>query len=95
MGLLQHFEYVAGGDTSAEKKPSPTPVLDVLARFETEAHEALFVGDSVYDMKAAKGAGVRSVAALYGFGPNGFSNGADFKIKRFGELVDIVKGLGG
>jgi phosphoglycolate phosphatase len=93
LGLLKHFDYVSGGDTSAEKKPSPVPIFDVLSRFDTQPADALFIGDSVYDMLAARAAGVRSVAALYGFGRQGFSEGANFRIGRIGELVDIVRSL--
>jgi phosphoglycolate phosphatase len=95
LGLLHYFDYVSGGDTSAEKKPSAVPILDVLSRFALQPAEALLVGDSIYDMLAARASGVRSVAALYGFGSPGFSEGADFTIGRLGELVDIVKRLNG
>ncbi len=95
LGLLRHFDYVSGADTSAERKPSPVPVLDVLSRFAVQPADALFVGDSVYDMAAARAAGVRSVAVLYGFGLPSFSEGADFTIERIGELVEIVKKLNG
>lgn len=95
LGLLKHFDYISGGDTASERKPSPVPVLEALTRLGAEPHEALFVGDSIFDMTAAKAAGVRSVAVLYGFGPKGFSQGADYTIDRIDELVDIVKKLNG
>ena len=47
--LMEYFDYVAGGDTFAEKKPSPMPVFDVLSRFDARPEETLLVGDSIYD----------------------------------------------
>ncbi len=93
LDLLEHFDYVAGGDTGAQKKPSPVPIFDALARFDTLPGDALFVGDSIYDMAASRAAGVRSVAALYGYGSPGFSQGADYSIGRIEELIDLVAGL--
>jgi phosphoglycolate phosphatase len=90
VGLLPYFDYVAGGDTHSEKKPSPVPILSVLSRFGVAPGEALFVGDSVYDVRASIAAGVRAVAALYGYGAPGFADGADHTMARIGELPDIV-----
>lgn len=91
--LLGYFDYVAGGDTTPEKKPSPAPILNVLARLHVPPDEALFVGDSIYDMKASRAAGVKNAAALYGYGSPGFSEGADYSIKHIEELIDLVRGL--
>ncbi len=93
LGLLEYFDYVAGGDTSPQKKPSPVPIFDVLSRFGTLPEDALFVGDSIYDMTASRAAGVKNVAALYGYGSPGFSDGADYSIQRIEELIDLVAGL--
>jgi phosphoglycolate phosphatase len=90
LGLMHHFASVQGGDTVAEKKPSPLPVLDALARFHTPATDALLIGDSIYDMTAGRAAHVRTVAALYGYGSPGFAEKADFRIGAIGELVQVV-----
>jgi phosphoglycolate phosphatase len=93
LNLLEHFDYVAGGDTNLQRKPSPVPILNVLSRFDTLPGDALFVGDSIYDMAASRAAGVRSVAALYGYGSPGFSDGAAYSIERIEDLIDLVAGL--
>jgi len=90
LNLGQYFDYVAGGDTSREKKPSPLPVLDALAHFRVLPEAALLIGDSIYDVTAGKAAGVRTVAAMYGYGGPGFSHEADFEIREIGELLEIV-----
>jgi len=47
-------------------KPAPDPILEVLIRLKAERRDAWVVGDAVFDIEAARGAGVRSVAALWG-----------------------------
>jgi phosphoglycolate phosphatase len=91
LDLLKYFDYLAGGDTNPERKPSPLPVLNVLARFDTLPGEALLVGDSIYDIEAGRAAGVRTVAALYGYGAAGFAQGADYSIERIEGLLEIVR----
>jgi len=93
LNLLKYFEVVAGSDSSPERKPSPVPVLRVLSLVDVPPHEALIVGDSVYDMAAGRAAGLRTVAVTYGYGAPGFSVGCDFVIDRFSELLEIVQNL--
>jgi phosphoglycolate phosphatase len=93
LDLLKHFEIVAGADSSPERKPSPVPILRVLWLLNVAPHEALIVGDSIYDMAAGRAAGIRTVAVTYGYGKPGFSEGCDFVIDRFSELLELVKTL--
>lgn len=90
-GLIRYFDYVAGGDTFPEKKPSPFPILGVLTRFRVDRDEALLIGDSIYDMEAGRASGVRTVAALYGYGAPSFSSRADYRIESIEDLPDIVR----
>lgn len=91
--LSQHFDEVTGVDTFPERKPSPLPVLRVLDRFAAKPEEALIVGDSIYDIRAGRAAGTKTVAVTYGYGAPGFSDDADFIITDFPQLIDIVKRL--
>ncbi|MFC4607546.1 HAD family hydrolase [Streptomyces maoxianensis] len=56
----------ASADDVAEGKPAPDPVLRALELAGAPAGEAVFVGDTVWDMEAAAKAGVRAVALLSG-----------------------------
>lgn len=94
LGLARFFALVVGGDSSPEKKPSAVPILRLLEHFTMSADEALMVGDSVYDIEAGRAAGVKTVAVLYGYGQGDFSTRADFTIREFSELIEIVKKLG-
>jgi len=88
--LLSYFEYIVGADTAAEKKPSPLPILTVLAHFEVRPDEALLIGDSIYDIEAGFAAGVRTVAAMYGYGDPDFSKKADYRIDSLEGLFEIL-----
>lgn len=47
-------------------KPHPEPILTALQRLNQATQAAAYVGDSPHDIVAARAAGVRSVAALWG-----------------------------
>jgi HAD superfamily hydrolase (TIGR01549 family) len=49
-------------------KPDPESARLACARLNVETHEALFIGDSVFDMQCAKGAGNATLAVGYGSG---------------------------
>ncbi|MGQ0568499.1 MAG: HAD family hydrolase [Armatimonadota bacterium] len=47
-------------------KPAAEPVLAALERLGGQPEKAFMVGDAAFDVQAARGAGVRSIAALWG-----------------------------
>jgi pyrophosphatase PpaX len=60
------FETVVGGDETERHKPDPEPLLLALERLGARAGDAAYVGDAPFDVKAAKAAGVFSVAVTWG-----------------------------
>jgi len=90
LDLMRYFDCVMGGDTLPEKKPSPIPIFDLLRRFNMRPDEALLVGDSIYDIDAGRAAGVKTVAALYGYGGPGFWKRADYRIESIEGLIGIL-----
>jgi pyrophosphatase PpaX len=60
------FETVVGGDETEHHKPHPEPLLVALQRLGADRHDAAYVGDAPFDVQAAKGAGVFSVAVAWG-----------------------------
>lgn len=67
LDVARWFREVAGGDTFSEKKPSPEPLLGLCARLGADPPAAVFVGDGVQDLRAARAAGMPAVAVLWGF----------------------------
>ncbi|MER7912216.1 MULTISPECIES: HAD family hydrolase [unclassified Streptomyces] len=66
----------ATSDDVDEGKPAPDPVEHALSLVDVPADRAVFVGDSVWDMKAATRAGVTVVGVLCGGIPEADLTGA-------------------
>jgi len=60
------FDVVVGADETALHKPHPEPILYALAALGATPAEAAYVGDSPFDVGAAKAAGTYSVAVTWG-----------------------------
>lgn len=66
-GLLRYFQAVVGFDDTDLHKPDPEPIFTAMERLcIDEAEGIVFVGDSPADVWAARNAGCKSVAALWG-----------------------------
>ncbi|MDX1348520.1 MAG: phosphoglycolate phosphatase [Thiomicrorhabdus chilensis] len=66
-GLHDYFEVIVSGDTCAEKKPHPMPLLYAAEQLGVEPENALMVGDSKSDVKAARAAGFHIFCMTYGY----------------------------
>ena len=66
-GLFDYFEVVVSGDTCAEKKPHPMPLLYAAEQLGVAPENALMVGDSRSDVKAARAAGFHIFCMTYGY----------------------------
>lgn len=60
------LETVVGGDETDRHKPDPAPLLLATERMGVEPRECAYVGDSPFDMRAAKAAGMVAVAVTWG-----------------------------
>ena len=72
-------------------KPHPEPILAALKKLSETAQAAAYVGDSRHDIVAARAAGVRSVAALWGPAPRTEleREGPDFVAESITDLLEI------
>ena len=64
-GLGGYFDLAILAEDSLKHKPNPEPMLVYLARSGAQAGEVLYIGDSIYDMQCARGAGVDFALALW------------------------------
>jgi len=64
--LEQNFEVVIASDDTERHKPAPDPLLAALDRLDARPEDAAYVGDSPFDIRAAKAAGVHAVAVGWG-----------------------------
>lgn len=60
------FEVVVAADDVHRHKPDPEPVRTALDHMGEQPSRALFVGDSVHDLRAGRAAGTGTGAALWG-----------------------------
>ena len=67
-GIRERFELLLGGDSLAEKKPSPLPLKVAAETLGVAPSAATLVGDSHQDLRAARAAGYGFVLASYGYG---------------------------
>ncbi len=94
-GLKDFFETIIGRDQVDNPKPDPEPVLLACERLEIKPQEALFVGDSLLDLTAAKEAGSIFVGVLTGACDRRefVENKADYIYSHVGELTELVRHL--
>ncbi len=87
-GLSSFFEFVLTRDDTETMKPRPEGLLKAVAMLGLPAAETFYVGDSRYDVMAAKQAGVRSVAVATGnYTVETLKGmGADFAITSISQL---------
>jgi phosphoglycolate phosphatase len=100
LGLAHRMDCIIGADTLGKEnaKPSGAPIFEMIKRCgggPDNAKRAAYIGDSIYDVMAAKNAGVLSVACSFGFlhGPVE-ELGADAVIDHFDGLIGVLAGLG-
>ena len=87
-GLTGRIPLLATEENTTTHKPSPEPLLFALARAGVEPADAVYVGDAVVDMQAAKAAGMASIAVTWGVAEAG-----ELAAERPTEIVDSVDEL--
>jgi pyrophosphatase PpaX len=65
-GLECNFDVLIGSEDTERHKPDPDPILEALARLDAAPEDAAYIGDSPFDVRAAKAAGVYAVAVAWG-----------------------------
>jgi phosphoglycolate phosphatase len=66
-GLSSAFDCVISGDTLPTKKPDPAGIDECLRACGVSKDQALFVGDSLTDVRTARAAGIPVWAVPYGY----------------------------
>ncbi|MGC4398117.1 HAD family hydrolase [Hydrogenophaga sp. T2] len=67
MPVLAGAGAIVCGDTTPHAKPHPAPLLEAARRLALEPSDCIYVGDDLRDIQAGKAAGMRTVAARYGY----------------------------
>jgi pyrophosphatase PpaX len=92
-GLAGFMRCVVASDSTQRHKPHPEPVQLALDTLGYAPADAVFVGDSPYDMEAGAAAGVRCVGVAWGAfeAPTLLSAGASAVLQRPEELMSLLQ----
>ena len=67
MPLFATAGAVVSGDTTPFSKPHPEPLFEAARRLRVDPAACMYVGDDERDIVAGRAAGMRTVAAIYGY----------------------------
>lgn len=67
LGLGSRAGVIVSGDTVAERKPHPLPLIHAAQSLGFLPAECLYVGDAERDVQAARAAGMQVLVALFGY----------------------------
>ena len=90
------FDIIIGAEDCSIHKPSPDPIIKAcrLLRIKPTPKTVAYIGDTVFDIQAAKAANVFSVGMLYGVhGQYLFSSSPDLTTFRILDLLDLAPRL--
>ena len=92
-GLASYFDFIASGDTFAEMKPNPLPLLETAKLLNVAPENAWMIGDSINDISAGKSAGFKTIAVSYGYaGQHSMADlNADYTADAMLNCVDLIK----
>ena len=96
LGLSSRFYTILGGDSLGPGKAKPAPDLlhAMIARAGLDAPRTAYVGDTTFDVRAARAAGLPVVAVRFGFNDLPADElGADAVIDHFDALVPALNRL--
>ena len=89
---LRHlFDIVVGGDETQRHKPDPAPLLLAAERLSVDPRMCAYVGDSPFDIRAAKAARMHAIAVTWG----GIHDTAKLEAERPDAIVDTAEELYG
>ena len=88
LGVFDYFSIVISGDSLEKKKPDPMPLLHAASFFNVAPEQALMIGDSISDVKAARAAGFQIVCMTYGY-----NHGVDIREAKPDAIMDSMTEL--
>lgn len=93
-GLYEYFDYVGGTQFDNISSDKSVILKNAMAALDVTAHETVMVGDRLFDIRGAKGAGVPCIAVLYGFGSRAeFEEyGAEYIVETPAEIETLLLG---
>lgn len=97
LGLSQRAACIVSGDTTGNSKPHPEPIHYACELSGASVAECVYIGDAQRDIEAGSRAGMRTLAASFGYlkgGDDPFSWKADSVVAHPDEIIKWLKRYG-
>lgn len=94
LGLTQRAACIVSGDTTAKSKPDPLPMQYACEVSGANIEECVYIGDAQRDIEAGHRAGMRTLAAAFGYLRNTddpHTWGANQVLGNPGEIIDWLE----
>ncbi len=67
LNLTERAACIVSGDTTNNPKPHPEPLLTACKQANVKPKHCVYIGDAAHDIEAGKAAGMKTLAATYGY----------------------------
>ncbi|MGC8577871.1 MAG: HAD family hydrolase [Thermoproteota archaeon] len=94
LNLLDLIDVIVTRDDVERLKPYPDPLLLVCSKLKISPNEALFIGDSLVDLLAAKAAGTKFILISRSPIPQTMEANKDFVFEKVSSLDEVKKFVG-
>jgi 2-phosphoglycolate phosphatase len=93
LGLAKRSSATVSGDTLTTRKPDPAPLLYACELADVDPTRSIYAGDAWRDIEAGRAAGMRTIAATYGYitdedEPRSWD--ADDMVENTADLAQII-----
>lgn len=96
LGLAHTTGCIVCGDTTPHPKPHPAPMLHAAQALDVAPEAIVYVGDDLRDIQAGQAAGMRTIAAAYGYCGNALPPsawGADHVADSIAHLQHLLSSV--
>lgn len=89
--LQEYVKTIISADETEKHKPDPEPILKFIEVSKIDPSSAIYIGDTIYDMKCAKSAGIDFALALWGAKTTDGIDKASYMLEKPSDILNIVK----
>lgn len=91
-GIYELFDGIFSPGLASHVSDKTGLALEAVKHFGVSSEETVFVGDTRFDVSAAKGAGMECIGVLYGFSEEGELDSADYTVSNAEEIYSVLNG---
>jgi len=89
-GLSEYFTQIISASDTEQHKPHPEPLLKCLELLQIAPENAIYIGDSIYDLQCAKEAGAKFALALWGAKTTEGYEEADYVLQEPSDILTLI-----